>query len=102
RCPLEAVPLSPSTSERKHMRSLTAFFVLLFSFIAPVSLAHAQSAGSANKGDGSTSGSAIKEEVNHLRSEVAAQRQTSEEQNALVEKLAQRKTAAAVSAPPQI
>jgi len=53
------------------MRSLTAFFVLLFSFMAPVSLAHAQSAGSANKGDGSTSGAATKEEVNQLRSEVA-------------------------------
>ncbi len=84
------------------MRSLTAFFVLLVSFMAPVSLAHAQSAGSANQGDGSTSGVATKQEVNELRSEVAAQRQTIEELKALVEKLAEGKTAAAVSAPAQI
>ncbi|MGD1023219.1 MAG: porin [Candidatus Sulfotelmatobacter sp.] len=84
------------------MRSLTAFFVLLVSFMAPVSLAHAQNAGSANKGDGSTSGVATKEEVNQLRSEVAAQRQTIEELKALVEKLAEGKTAAAISAPAEI
>jgi len=84
------------------MRSLTAFFVLLVSFMAPVSLAHAQNAGSANKGDGSTSGDATKEEVNQLRSEVAAQRQTIEELKALVEKLAEGKTAAAISAPAEI
>ena len=45
---------------------------------------------------------ATKEEVNQLRSEVAAQRQTIEELKALVEKLAEGKTAAAVSAPAQI
>jgi phosphate-selective porin len=84
------------------MRSLTAFFVLLVSFMAPVSLAHAQTAGSANKGDGSASGVATKEEVNQLRSEVAAQRQTIEELKALVEKLAEGKAAAAISAPAQI
>ena len=84
------------------MRSLTAFFVLLVSFMAPVSPAHAQTAGSANKGDGSTSGVATEEEVSQLRSEVAAQRQTIEELKALVEKLAEGKTAAAISAPAQI
>jgi phosphate-selective porin len=84
------------------MRSLTAFFVLLVSFVAPTSLAQAQTAGSTNHGDGSNSGVATKEEVNQLRSEVAAQRQTIEELKALVEKLAEGKTAAAISAPAQI
>jgi phosphate-selective porin len=81
------------------MRSLTAFFVLLVSFVAPASLAQAQTAGSTNPGNGSTSGVATKEEVNQLRGEVAAQRQTIEELKALVEKLVEGKTAAAVSAP---
>jgi hypothetical protein len=81
------------------MRSLTAFFVLLVSFMAPASLAQAQDAGSANKTEGSSSGAATKEEVNQLRSEVAAQRQTIEELKALVEKLAEGKTAAANTAP---
>jgi phosphate-selective porin len=81
------------------MRSLTAFFVLLVSFVAPTSLAQAQTAGSTNPGNGSTSGVATKEEVNQLRSEVAAQRQTIEELRALVEKLVEGKTAAAISAP---
>jgi phosphate-selective porin len=81
------------------MRSLTAFFVLLVSFVAPASLAQAQTAGSTNPGNGSTSGVATKEEVNQLRGEVAAQRQTIEELKALVEKLVEGKTAAAISAP---
>src|SRR6266851_6258340 len=70
------------------MRSLTAFFVLLVGFMAPGSLAHGQSTEPAGKTDGSASVSATKEEVNQLRSEVAAQRQTIEELKALVEKLA--------------
>jgi phosphate-selective porin len=81
------------------MRSLTAFFVLLVSFVAPTSLAQAQTAGSTNPGNGATSGVATKEEVNQLRSEVAAQRQTIEELKALVEKLVEGKTTAAISAP---
>ena len=81
------------------MRSLTAFFVLLVSFVAPASLAQAQTAGSTNQSDGSTSGVATKEEVNQLRGEVAAQRQTIEELKALVEKLVEGKTTAAISAP---
>jgi len=84
------------------MRSLTAFFVLLVSFMTPASLVQAQDAGSANKSDGSSSGAATKEEVNQLRSEVAAQRQTIEELKVLVEKLAEGKTAAANTAPIQI
>jgi len=69
------------------MRSLIAFFVLLFGFMAPGSLAHAQATEPASKTDGSSSVSATKEEVNQLRSEVAAQRQTIEQLKALVEKL---------------
>jgi hypothetical protein len=70
------------------MRSLTTFFVLLVGLMTPGWLAQAQGSGPADKGDGSTSVSATKEEVNQLRGEVAAQRQTIEELKALVEKLA--------------
>jgi phosphate-selective porin OprO/OprP len=73
------------------MRSLIAFFVLLFGFMAPGSLAHAQATEPASKTDGASSGSATKEEVNQLRSEVAAQRQTIEQLKALVEKLVEGK-----------
>lgn len=90
------------TSEKKHMRSLIAFFVLLVGFMMPASLAHAQGTEPASKTSGSAPVAATKEEVNQLRSEVAAQRQTIEELKALVEKLAEGKTAAASSAPVQI
>ena len=70
------------------MRSLITFFVLLAGFTAPGWLAHAQGTEPAGKSDGSASVSATKEEVNQLRSEVAAQRQTIEELKALVENLA--------------
>ncbi len=53
------------------MRLLTTLFVLLVVFMAPGSLAHAQGTEPASKADGSTSGSATKEEVNELRREVA-------------------------------
>jgi phosphate-selective porin len=69
------------------MRSLTTFFVLLVVFMAPGSLAHAQGSQPAEKSPAS-SNVASKEEVNQLRGEVAAQRQTIEELKALVEKLA--------------
>jgi phosphate-selective porin OprO/OprP len=69
------------------MRSLTTFFVLLVVFMAPGSLAHAQGSQPAEKTAASVSNVASKEEVNQLRSEVAAQRQTIEELKALVEKL---------------
>jgi phosphate-selective porin len=69
------------------MRSLTTFFVLLIGFMAPGWLAQAQGSGPADKSDGSAPVSATKEEVNQLRGEVAAQRQTIEELKALVEKL---------------
>jgi phosphate-selective porin OprO and OprP len=70
------------------MRSLKAFVVLLVAFMAPGSLAHGQGAELASKTEGSASVSATKEEVNQLRSEVAAQRQTIEELKALVQQLA--------------
>jgi len=70
------------------MRLLTTLFVLLVSLTAPSSYAHAQSTSPASQGDGSASVSATKDEVNQLRSEVAAQRQTIEQLKALVEKLA--------------
>jgi phosphate-selective porin len=70
------------------MRSLTTFFALLVVLLAPVLLTHAQSTEPASKTGGSNSESATKAEVDQLRSEVAAQRQTIEELKTLVEKLA--------------
>ncbi len=70
------------------MRSLTTFFVLLVAFMAPGSPADAQGSQPAEKTAASVSDVASKEEVNQLRNEVAAQRQTIEELKALVEKLA--------------
>jgi len=74
------------------MRSLTAFFVLLVVFMSPSSLAHAQGTQPASKTDGSTSAGATKEEVNQLRSEVAAQRKTIEELKAMVQQLVEGKS----------
>jgi phosphate-selective porin len=76
------------------MRSLKMFFALVVVFMVPASLAHAQGTEPASKTGGSASGGATKEEVNQLRSEVAAQRKTIEELKALVEKLAAGKTLA--------
>ncbi len=73
------------------MRSLKTFFVLLVVFMAPASLVHAQGTEPASQTDGSAPVAATKEEVNQLRSEVAAQRKTIEELKALVEKLAEGK-----------
>ena len=84
------------------MRSLTAFFVLLVSFVAPGSLARAQGVEPASNTGGSAAVSATKEEVNQLRSEVAAQRQTIEELKALVEKLAGEKIKPADNSSAQI
>jgi phosphate-selective porin OprO and OprP len=83
------------------MRSLTAFFVLL-GLTASSALAQAQGTPAASSADGSNSGAATKAEVNELRSEVAAQRQTIEELKALVEKLAGAKATAANSNPAQV
>src|SRR6202167_271855 len=79
------------------MRPLTAFFVLLVGFMTLGSLAHAQGTEPVSKDGAATPVAATKEEVNQLRSEVAAQRQTIEELKALVEKLAEGKTKATVN-----
>ena len=83
------------------MRSLTTLFVLLVGFMATGSLALAQGTESASRVDASATMSATREEVNQLRRELAAQRQTIEELKALVEKLAETKTRPADS-PAQI
>ena len=77
------------------MRLLTTLFVLLVVFMAPGSLAHAQATEPASKTGTPTSGSASKEEVNQLRSEVEAQRKTIEELKAMVQQLVDAKTAPA-------
>src|ERR1700677_2838223 len=76
----------------ENMRSLTTLFVLLVIFMAPGSLAHAQATEPASKTGTPTSGSASKEEVNQLRSEVEAQRKTIEELKAMVQQLVDSKT----------
>lgn len=70
------------------MRSLTKCFALLVVFIVPGLLARAQGTEPTSKTGDAASQTATKAEVNQLRSEVAAQRQTIEELKALVEKLA--------------
>ncbi len=84
------------------MRSRTAFFVLLVAFLASTAFAQAQGTEPASPAGGSTSGAATKEEVNQLRSEVAAQRKTIDELKALVEKLVDAKTRAADNSSVQI
>jgi phosphate-selective porin len=79
------------------MRSSITFLVLLVGFTVTGWVARAQSTEPASTSGGSNSVSATKEEVNELRSELAAQRQTIEELKALVEKLTQEKTRAAES-----
>jgi hypothetical protein len=71
------------------MRSLTWFFALLVGFTAPGSPAYAQGTQPAGKTGASNSGSASEEEVNQLRSELAAQRQTIEQLKAMVGQLVQ-------------
>ncbi len=83
------------------MRSLIAFFVLL-GFMASSVLAQTQGAEPASQTGGSTQTAATKAEVDQLRSEVAAQRQTIEELKAMVEKLAGVKAAAVNNTSPQI
>ncbi|MGA9389853.1 MAG: porin, partial [Candidatus Sulfotelmatobacter sp.] len=84
------------------MRTLTRFLVLLVGFITPASLLLGQDTDLSSKTAGSTPVAATKEEVNQLRSEVAAQRKTIEELKALVEKLAGVKVSATDNSPVQI
>ncbi|MGA9508648.1 MAG: porin [Candidatus Sulfotelmatobacter sp.] len=83
------------------MRSLIAFFVLL-GFMASSALAQTQGTEAASQASGSTPVAATKAEVDQLRTEVAAQRQTIEELKAMVEKLAGVKAAAVNNTSPQI
>ncbi len=76
----------------ENMRSLTTYVVLLIFFATSGSLAQTQE--SADKTGASASAGASKEEVNELRSEVAAQRKTIEELKAIVQKLAEDKAQA--------
>ena len=68
------------------MRSRTAFLVLLIAFLASNALAQSQGTKPASQAAGS-SVAATEDEVNQLRSEVAAQRKTIDELKVLVEKL---------------
>jgi hypothetical protein len=74
------------------MRSLTKPPMLLVLFMASSSLVVAQSATPAADAGASGSTAASKAEVQELRSEVAAQRQTIEQLKSLVEKLVQAQT----------
>lgn len=69
------------------MRSLRTFFALVLLFIALASLIHAQGQPSGNSSQTPAGTSATKEEVDQLRSEVAAQKKTIEELKALVQRL---------------
>ncbi len=81
------------------MRSLNKFFVLMVVPLALAALAPAQGTESASPSAAPSASaapqSATKQEVNQLRSELAAQRQTIEELKALVEKLADEKATTA-------
>jgi hypothetical protein len=83
------------------MRSLTVSFALVILMVSG-SLAQAQSSQPAGQPGSSASNVASKEEVNQLRSEVAAQRQTIEELKALVQKLVQTTAGAASNGPVQV
>jgi phosphate-selective porin len=72
-----------------NMRWLTTYIVLLIFFATSQSLAQTQEP--ADKTGASASTGASKQEVNELRSEVAAQRKTIEELKAIVQKLAESK-----------
>jgi len=70
------------------MRSLATFLaLLLLAIVAPGSLAHAQDKRPADKPGDSTPKGATKEEVEQLRREVAAQRETIEALKAMVQRL---------------
>src|ERR1700722_17680716 len=99
--PLRGLGRLQITWERKHMRSQTAGFVLL-GFMASGALARAQGTEPASQSDRSAPVAATEAEVSQLRSEMAAQRKTIDELKALVEKLAETKSAAVDHGSPQI
>ena len=69
-------------------RLLTTFFVLVIFLIAPGLRARAQNAQTAEKSQDAAATGATKEEVEQLRAEVAAQKQTIDELKAMVQRLA--------------
>src|SRR5712692_10416409 len=71
------------------MRSLTTRLLLVLFFVALGSLSLVQGQESAKESAGSAPTAASKEEVDQLRSEVAAQRQTIEELKVMVQQLAE-------------
>jgi hypothetical protein len=84
------------------MRSLTKLLVLLAVLIAPASIILAQGTDPAANTGASATASATKAEVDQLRGEVAAQRQTIEELKAMVEKLVTAKAPATDNSSAQI
>ena len=74
-------------AEKNQMRSLKACFALLVSLTASSLLIYAQTSGPTTNTRTPASASASEAEVNELRSEVAAQRQTIEQLKAMVTKL---------------
>jgi len=82
-------PIRKSSRERKIMRSLKKCLLFTLFLLASMTLAGAQGK-EADKTTGAT-GSASKEEVEQLRKEVAAQRQTIEELKAMVQQLVEAK-----------
>lgn len=87
-----------SIREKKNMRSFTICLLLLVFFTAPGSRARAQSNEPAGKTEsapaGATSAGATKEEVEQLRQEVTAQRQTIEQLKTMVQQLLEAKSKA--------
>jgi phosphate-selective porin len=83
--------LSQISPERKTMRSLTTPLALTLVLIASVL---AQTQQPAYKTEASSSAGATRQEVDQLRSEVAAQRKTIEELKAMVEQLVENKAQA--------
>jgi hypothetical protein len=84
----------------ENMRSLTTYVAVLILFTTSSSLAQTQ--GVADKTGASFSPSASKEEVNELRSEVAAQRKTIEELKTMVQQLVEGKAPAATHGSPAV
>jgi phosphate-selective porin len=84
------------------MRSISGRFALVGVLSLAASMAHAQGTQPASNQQESTFHSASKEEVDQLRQEVAAQRQTIEELKAMVVKLVDAKTMASSSSPAQV
>jgi phosphate-selective porin len=77
--------------EKNNMRSPAIFLLVVVLFLGTGPRSHAQDQGSTRQTPGASSSSASKEEVEQLRQEVAAQRQTIEELKAMVQQLVQAK-----------